>query len=515
MANIVESYKNRLAIAESVHQRSHNGAKMSAQKKLMIASVLHNTSRFLSEAFNDASATQRADIVDFKKFCLNISTVALPNLILPELMIVQPMSSLSGYVTYLRYTAGTDKGGVEAGDTFNGVYSLGQMTPDRMRYTSAAVSETHPASDIVDGVVTLDWTPVLALKDVVKYTAEGKVDQVFTIVTDPNATLQATQVKLNTEGKLELFADDWTNATEIRIKYFYDNEIIPQSVRPVSLPTLTAKMQAVNLHAHARRIAVYYSQIAAFQAKNDYGYDLGQQLAAQAQGELAYEIDTEGVMLLYKGAEHDKRLDMPQYSTAIAGAISRSQYYEMFTEIIARAKAIIYQRTQKFAPNYMVVAADVLTVLPYLKGWVAAPASVVNGPYFAGTVDGVKVYVSPAMAQGEFFFGVNGSDLQTSAAVYAPYMAIVPTQLLGFADGTMSQGFSTMYDMKLLSTYDAVQKEAGVEDSSTSTKTDVDNGQFSWLLVKGKMIPAEDGTNGLGVFVTNPTDFPVNTKEVQ
>ena len=46
------------------------------------------------------------------------------------------------------------------------------------------------------------------------------------------------------------------------------------------------------------------------------------------------------------------------------------------------------------------------------------------------------------MAQGEFFFGVNGSDLQTSAAVYAPYMAIVPTQLLGFADGTMSQGLT-------------------------------------------------------------------------
>ena len=43
--NLIESYKNRLAIAESVHQKSHNGAKMSAQKKLMIASVLHNTSR--------------------------------------------------------------------------------------------------------------------------------------------------------------------------------------------------------------------------------------------------------------------------------------------------------------------------------------------------------------------------------------------------------------------------------------------------------------------------------------
>lgn len=59
------------------------------------------------------------------------------------------------------------------------------------------------------------------------------------------------------------------------------------------------------------------------------------------------EIDTEGVMMLYNGAEHDGRLDMPKYSSSIAGAISRSQYYEMFTEIIARAKAVIYQRTQK------------------------------------------------------------------------------------------------------------------------------------------------------------------------
>ena len=79
--NLIESYKNRLAIAESVHQKSHNGAKMSAQKKLMIASVLHNTSRFLNEAFQGAAATQRADIGDYlrtEKTDINmIETVAL------------------------------------------------------------------------------------------------------------------------------------------------------------------------------------------------------------------------------------------------------------------------------------------------------------------------------------------------------------------------------------------------------------------------------------------------------
>ena len=33
--------------------------------------------------------------------------------------------------------------------------------------------------------------------------------------------------------------------------------------------------------------------------------------------------------------------------------------------------------------------------------------------------------------------------MMSSAAVFAPYMAIVPTQLLGYADGGMSQGLTT------------------------------------------------------------------------
>ena len=57
-------------------------------------------------------------------------------------------------------------------------------------------------------------------------------------------------------------------------------------------------MDNIPLIAKARRIAVYFSQIAAFQAKTDYGFDLGDSLAEQAVGELSYEIDTEIINLL-------------------------------------------------------------------------------------------------------------------------------------------------------------------------------------------------------------------------
>ena len=460
MASLLESYKNRLAISESVHQKAHNGAKMSAAKKLMVASVLDNTARFINEAFDSSAATQRSVLGDYKRFCLNISTVALPNLILPELMLTQPMTSITGYVTYLRYAAGTTIGNVEAGTTFNSAYRLGKMDADRAGYTGAqSVVETIGE----DGIFNPAWTPA------------------------------AGSVKFEVAGKWVASPDNGATVPEgaTRVAYTYDNVIVPQEA-PAKMATLKASMNGIALRAHARRIAVYYSQIAAFQAKNDYGFDLGEQLATQAQGELAYEIDTEGVLMLVNGAEKDADLTFKSYDVEFKGAagvtISRSMYYEQFSEVLARAKKVIYTRTQKFAPNFMICGANILTILPYLKGWNAAPASVVNGPYFAGTVDSLKVFVSPAMGENEYVFGVNGSDLQTAAAVYAPYMAVVPTQLLGFADGGMSQGFSTMYDMKLLSTYNVDENGKRVDIHDVQEGDTAEVGQYSWLLVKGEMI---------------------------
>lgn len=91
MANaLFEAYKTRISIAESVYSRSHNGDKLDNNRKLVLATVLKNTNNLLNEAFTSANATQRADMGEFKKFCLNLTTVALPNLIANDLVIVHP-----------------------------------------------------------------------------------------------------------------------------------------------------------------------------------------------------------------------------------------------------------------------------------------------------------------------------------------------------------------------------------------------------------------------------------------
>lgn len=371
---------------------------------------------------------------------------------------------MTGYITYIEYSAGLDKGETAQGDVLNNPFKLGKVDAN---YTSSRIVEP-----IITGTsATLSWAPV---KDAFTTITVGGKEVEF----DERATYTEVELGTKTVKSVKITKADGTvvfaNATEAtdengtktytvadvaagdKVAYVYDNVVVPQGADKI--PTIKAEMKSMSLLAKARRIAVYYSQIAAFQAKTDYGFDLGDQLAEKAVGQLSYEIDTEIVNLLDetagKGAtkvydDEDSDLTLT-WKRDIPGGVSKSEHYEGFSEVIEVGRQIVYDRTKRFAPNYMIIASDVLPILTFMKGFSAAPTGTINGPYFAGTLNGLKVYVSPAIKRGRFLLGVNGDDMMSSVAVYAPYMAIVPTQLLQYADGGTSQGWSTMYDLKVL-----------------------------------------------------------------
>ena len=329
------------------------------------------------------------------------------------------MKSRTGFIQYLQFTAGSNKGGVEQGDVFNDVFRLGKMSDERVAYTSAFVPETVK---LEGGKATLKWTPVRDVK---------LIDQ------PSGATVKVLDAKT---GEIEVTGAE---GTEVKVGYIYDNVVIPQN----DLPVLNAHMEGIALSAKARRIAVYYSQMAAFQAKTEMGIDLGEVLATQACAELSYEIDTEVVKLLVNNAAEEADLT---WNRNLPYGVGKRDHYAGFAEVVEIASQHIYDRTQKHAANYMIAASNIKPILSLIDGWKAASTAKIAGPYFAGELNGIKVYISPAIEAGKFVLGFNGDDMVTSAAVYAPYMAIVPTQLLGFADGSMSQGFSTLYDLQML-----------------------------------------------------------------
>ena len=80
------------------------------------------------------------------------------------------MSSFTGYITYLDYTAGSEKGDTHQGDLLNGAFKLGKAQPN---YTSSKVESTEVAmpATVNEGTeedpvnvkyLALKWSPVLA-----------------------------------------------------------------------------------------------------------------------------------------------------------------------------------------------------------------------------------------------------------------------------------------------------------------------------------------------------------------
>lgn len=427
--SLLESYSRQLRIAEAYVAKNFEGKKISANTELTTAVLLDNTNRWLTESMNTA-ATERADLGDWKKFCLNLTNLAVPTLIANDLVIVHPMTSYSGSVAYLSYVSKTDKGDVKKGDVFNSVFGLGKMSDARRNFTSQVIIDTITEDG---GELTLTPMATGAFKD-------GK--DVKVIKADGTVEYYAV-----TTGKV----DGYTASKGDKIAYLSE-EFQMEHVPAQDIPTIGPKMEHKALVAEPRRIAVKYDQISVFQAKTDYGFSLDKQIAEQACGELAYEIDCDIIDMLYTAAKEntsEEEAAKLTWSKTLPVGVSKFEHYNGFLEIVDIAQGIIYNRTKKFEANYMVCARDVLNVLTFVSGWKAVSAKK-NGPYKAGTLGTLDVYVDPDLDSGEYFFGLNGSDMMSSAGVYAPYMAIVPTQTLGTPDGGLAQGFSTWYAKAIL-----------------------------------------------------------------
>ena len=440
--NLLETYSRQLNVAEAYVAKNFAGREVSNNTKLATAVLLDNTNRFINSRLEESVATSHADLGAWKKFCLNLTNIAVPSLIANDLVIVHPMTSISGSVAYLEYVATSNKNGM-MGKVLNGAFGLGEMNDSRVAYTSQIIVES----------VGSDPT-LKAIEGGIKHNVDGEI--------------VSHTFKFTKAGSKPLFTDTFSEGSGYEKVAYVSKEFLMEQVPAQDIPSIGPKMRRIPLVAEPRRIAVKYDQITAFEAKTDYGFSLDKQIAEQACGELAYEIDTEIVDMLYEGAKANKALTSWNKRQPIG--VSKFDHFAGFLEVIEEAKSLIYKATGKYHPNYMVVAANCMQVIRVVPGFTPVKNAKMNGPYKVGELDGLNVYVSPRLGDWEFFFGLNGNDMMSSAGVYAPYMAIIPTQLLGTPDGGLAQGFSTYYAKALLNKNLLVAGKIVDEDYVVKTK---------------------------------------------
>ena len=193
------------------------------------------------------------------------------------------MTSFSGYVTYLKYTAGSNKGMMTRGQEINSPFAF-KGTVDG-NYTSSKVASNGTWAQ-AQTVINLPWNPVvkgsieLTIADTLYADdGEGNLKVVTTAGTRTEVVDRNGNVTVQVEGRVlgdtkgtvkygafkdgtyavadEPAAITFTAApveadSTFTLAYVYNNVYVPQN----DVPLLNAQIDAIPLIAKARRIAV-------------------------------------------------------------------------------------------------------------------------------------------------------------------------------------------------------------------------------------------------------------------
>lgn len=245
-----------------------------------------------------------------------------------------------------------------------------------------------------------------------------------------------------------------------RVAYIYDNAYIPAE----QIPSVVMRMQRRPVAAKIRRINYMFSKLAAWEAKNELGFDLQAEMVQEAAHEIEYETDCEIIDMLTAMGDANVRAHALDNGYQFGGygdivwideeldTISYSMKAEGFLRKLAQAKAAIYEQTGRFMPSWMLASPQMMTILSFCPGFKAASMSQVNGAYKAGTLDGMDIFVTPRIGGKVCYLGVLGKEFDTAAAIYMPFLPITPSQLLEFPDDSTVQGLVTVYGLEALNT---------------------------------------------------------------
>lgn len=260
----LEKFSRNIRIAESVQKKQ--GKTLTLEKKVALAQILANTQQRLTEATNSSN-------IPSKTYFMDMLTAVVPNLIAPDIVSTQALESKAGMISYLRFTYGTDKGTVSAGQMFNNSLYTGQSNT----YYSSRTIDEEPVNDGVN----FEFTPILP-KTVVVTLADGTryVDDGTGNLINPLTATTVGSINYATGAFACATATDGTLAT-----YEYNNEQVPD----LKVPEINMSLAQIPIYAKSRKLAAYWGFDAAYDLKQQYGTEILDVMSAQAAGEIAHK----------------------------------------------------------------------------------------------------------------------------------------------------------------------------------------------------------------------------------
>ena len=412
--------------------------KLDWYRQATTAILLENTSSYLDRAamMNGSmnEATQPADVGYFKKYAINLLSAAIPNLIAPEIVSMQPMLSRVGEMRYLKVLYGSNKGSVKAGDTMFSMFHGGN---GETAYSSDEVDTEYVTASGSTISGSLAWLPVVpgSVKLVIgtkEYTDDGAGN-----ITGSGIT--SGTIDYNSGAFSITLASEPSESDDIYFNYRYNNMDVP-----VQAPEVTLKIEVAPIIAKSRKLKTIYAFDAAFDMSKDYGMQINNELVTYTASQIKHEIDGEIMGDLLRIASATP----VTWDATPRDGISLRDHNESFYNKVVEAGNNIFDATKLANGSYIIVGMDAANIVETLPRFRSSGVIKPTGPHLVGYLGSMPVYKNPFYPADTFLVGWKGNGMFEAGYLYCPYMPIMTTQLIMDADFQGQRGFATSYGKK-------------------------------------------------------------------
>ena len=372
---------------------------------------------------------------------MNITSLAIQNTVLPEIVSVQAMSTAAELVPILQLKYGTEKGATKAGDI--ALDSTGNGKTDPLYDSSDVENQVIPAgtttylipfTPIVPGSINLSGATETStvVNDVVTLTDGTTVGYVTGVVTFANAT-----------------------AADKTISFKYNNSLVPNYLYPEldghnkqQVGDVVLGIDPVLVEAEEHKLRAVYALTAAFKLNKEYGVDVPFVFESQVANEMNKEKERRVFKDIFAKANGGNAV---VWSKTARPGVSDAEHVESLPILINLAATEIYNRTGgNLVGNVVVGGANIAAYLQKTRNFVAYEAPKNGGSYLAGKLGSISVYVTPALDANDFFIGAMGNDFWQAGYVVGDYMPITKTGVVTLADFTSQEGFVSIYGSKMV-----------------------------------------------------------------
>ncbi len=420
-------------------------------------------------------ATTTGSIADFTRFALPMIRKSYPRLIADNLVGVQPMSTPSSLIFYIRYRYAISKGQTIAGTQImrqntaqqysrqNGwaldpYYSSQTVKDENLTVGATTVTGTCAHRPVLAGTVVVNFyesdndncenaTPCYQVAfdatGAVEYVQESGASacQAITIATDTTTNFN------HDTGVITVTYSGGTWLGIARADYEYDLENNPFQ------PEVTMSIDSDSVAAVTRKLKTSWSLEAAQDLKAVHNIDAEGTLTDLMADEMVAEIDREIINDLIVSASIRATHN---FAVAAGASVNFTDRNIALLYKVLEVANIIHRTTLRGPANWMVTSADISSKFEQLNDFRGSDALAQDGIDIgitsAGTIQGkLRLYKDPLFPNCKILMGFKGNSVLDSGYFYAPYIPMLSTPtVLDPNTFTPTKGIMTRYGKKLI-----------------------------------------------------------------